>query len=369
MKQFVRIGWLCLLLVLAVGCEGSLVPQDASSPIIFSTAEASASMVMTKAADTDDMHLGDVPDVNLLLPTDGSSRMVVYADWMPGVTGNAQNVFNHVIVSYQPSTEETNDNGLAWKYTTKYWKRSGDYHFMAVYPYVDKNSAAYAENDHRLMVTYQMRSEKDLMVARQTREGMGDYYNTDPVDLAFHHACAAVRFLFRKGDEMGSYHYYLNSFQLDHVYSVGALSYDFERESALVESGDWMLFDYIDSRVYKWTASGSADVKEIGTRYADWRTNRKDDVAKWHFVIPQDYADYPVGEHPSVTFSVLVDTTNPDEANNPPVYTTLELPANFSWVPGKVYNYYIQIQPANATIQVVTTDWDSYKVAVDDILF
>ena len=39
------------------------------------------------------------------------------------------------------------------------------------------------------------------------------------------------------------------------------------------------------------------------------------------------------------------------------------------WEPGKMYTYYIQIQPSTAAITVKVTDWDSYFVGVDDLIF
>ena len=39
------------------------------------------------------------------------------------------------------------------------------------------------------------------------------------------------------------------------------------------------------------------------------------------------------------------------------------------WEPGKVYNYYINLQPSRVAINVVVTDWDEQTLVVDDIIF
>ena len=88
--------------------------------------------------------------------------------------------------------------------------------------------------------------------------------------------------------------------------------------------------------------------------------------------------------HPALQFSVQIKQYQEDGVTlsyttEEPVYTTMLLPVtyqdannqthDFVWEPGKTYTYYVQIQAGQASISVKVSDWDSYYVYVDDLIF
>ena len=345
---------LCLLALLFTALPGCVDPQyvgvpdedSVEKPMLFSAGMMTAMVADTKAG----TFPNDKPDVSL----DVENNLISLFGY--------RNINEQVIFDYQ----DLKYSGDAWTYTPlQYWKHSGNYQFMAVHPKLDRNTCSYSPDQGRLVSTYLMHGDDyDLKVADASRLDMAYRYpeKTTPVELKFKHACAAVRFLFCKGSDAGNNDYYLHSFELQKVHTVGALLYDAGTD---ITTASWYVAEYLDPRVFEWEAASAAENKTIPSNYANYVSTyfgkAGEAVARWHYVIPQELT----AGSAAINFSVLVNE-NTDTAI--PVYTTLNLPA-ITWEPGKVYTYYIQIQPGSADITVTTIPWDEYSVASDDIIF
>lgn len=245
---------------------------------------------------------------------------------------------------------------LKWTYSPlKYWKRSGVYDFKAVFPYSAICLAG--TSGKRMLVSHSVTSShQDLMVASGRRDVATE--GTSPVELKFQHACAAVRFLFKK--ESADDDYKLASFKLQNLRIVGTL--DMAGDALTLDS--WHTGGLSPAaEVFSWTAATSADRKEIPSSY-DAYTGYT-----WYYMIPQTMA-VPAGtSRPSVTFNVVFN-------NEPtPVSTTLPLPDSYeeggqtvtaNWEPGKVYTYYINLKPSRVAITVHVTPWDNETLLIDD---
>lgn len=334
-----RLAYLLMLTALLVSCRQERLPQD-GQPIRFgvNTVQVSSS----KAVST-------LPDDKSYLFTEGN-QIGVFGSWT-SAAGVTTDVFSRLPLTCQKQGE----NDYTWEYSPlKFWRKGGVYDFSAVYPY-DVN-CQYGSSGNRLVITYSMHAQDyDLMVAATERD-LTSSDDTSPVGLTFYHACAAVRFLFCKGSETNEY--YIDSFHLQYLHSVGILVYN----SGNLTVQNWNSAEYRSSSVLEWKAETLSDRVYVPKQYSDFTGE------KWHFVIPQNL-NADDGNHPSVSFTVHVndDTT--------PVETILPLPVSYNngndvlWEPGKTYTYYIQIQPSTASITVKVTPWDSYFVAVDDISF
>lgn len=380
MRRILYIGLLGALLLLFPACVKMLEKETLEEPISFTSSARSGFDVVTKTGGNEepeqDDHLRDLPPVEHLLAE--NSQMLVYGDWRAQTSSSqGEKIFSHVQVTFNATSVApaiANANGSGWKYMyTKYWRRSGDYHFVAVHPYIaDRNKCTYNENSSMLETSYYTRSDDfDLMVAQAARTNMAIDYNTKkgPVDLHFRHACAAIRFLFRKSAAIENTEYKLHSFSVQNLRTVGSLRCDFSNYDAVnnvtqaITLNSWELnMDLMDDNVFSWRATTDSPNKTIPMTYADWRRDQSTDIARWHYVIPQNSATAYSGSRPVVSFSVLVGNSTT------PVYSSIQLPA-FVWEPGKVYNYYIQIQPGKINITVVTSEWDPYYVAADDLVF
>ena len=247
---------------------------------------------------------------------------------------------------------------LNWTYSPlRYWRNVGIYDFAAVYPYTADTQTG--SDGKRLLIWHNSTSKTDLMIAHARRDAaLKDH---TPVGLQFRHACSAVRFLFKKGST--DYAYHLQSFVLQNLRIVGVL--DTSGEDLTVDS--WHTTGQAPAgSAFSWSASSAADRKEIPLEYDDYTG------AEWYYMIPQSMVPGVGYEHPAVSFSVIFN-------NEPtPVTTTLELPDSYveggqsveaRWEPGKVYNYYINLQPSRVAITVRVTEWDQQELVVDDITF
>ena len=354
-RHLARLSLLALLFAALTGCVDTLVvpepvpepvPAYGDMPLCFSAGMLSAAVVATKAG----TFPNDKPDSPF--ETDGSQITVF------GYRYQNQVLDENLVFDYE---EVIRTNGR-WTYTPlQYWKHSGSYRFMAVYPALDHNTCSFSPSQNRLVSTYLMHGDDyDLMVAEAERVDLSTDYmtKTDTVALRFKHATAAVRFLFRKGLDAGENNYYLHSFELQKVHTVGALMYD---AGTTISANSWYVAEYLDPRVFIWESESYTDNKEVPDSYANYLGAYAASTARWHYVIPQQLSEKTA----AINFSVLV---NENDENAVPVYTTLDLPA-INWEPGKAYTYYIQIQPGTVDITVTTIPWDNYSVATDDISF
>lgn len=333
-----RLSYLLIVIAALTGCNGERMPIDSAIRFgVHSEAQVSTSKVST------------VPDDIDYLFTDGN-QVGVFGSWT-----SSEGVTTDVFSRLPLTCEKQADDSFEWVYSPlKFWRKGGVYDFSAVFPY--SVNCQYGSSGNRLVITYSMHADDyDLMVAATERD-LTSSDDTSPVDLTFRHATAAVRFLFSKGSE--SNEYYIDSFQLQYLHTVGILVYN----SGEMTVSNWNPAEFRSPSVLEWEAGSLDDRIYVPQNYSDFTGE------KWHFVIPQNL-NADDGYHPAVQFSVNVND------GTTPVYTTLPLPETYAnnsdvlWEPGKMYTYYIQIQPSNASITVKVTPWDSYYVAVDDINF
>ena len=332
-----------ILLAALTGCRREAVPgaEPGGIPIAFSAGVAGQSSTKALPHDSD------------YLIADGK-KIAVYGTWT-SPQGVSTDVFSKIGVT----CEEQEDASFKWIYSPlKYWRKGGQYQFSGIYPY--DVTVQYGTSGNKLVTSYSMHANDfDLMVASAVRN-LSEVDDTSPVDLTFHHAMTAVRFLFSKGSDVN--HYYLNFFELQNLQAVGVLVYD----GGVVELDDWNAAEFRSPTVLEWSASGDNRIW-IPENYGDL-SNADNSWKNWHFVIPQNLGQNG-GYRPAVRFSVNINDETTD------VYTTLDLPEVYDngddvvWEPGKMYTYYVQIQPSTAAITVKVTDWDSYFVGVDDLIF
>ena len=327
----------CALLAVIAGCSKEVLPES-DLAMSFSASDAGVTKAVSPVQ----------PDGSSWLIAEGNT-FGVYGTIVNAGADNVQ-VFEKQVV--------TCTAGLEWIYSpVKYWKRSGNYNFKAVYPY--SAECLSGTDGQRLLVRHAINATHyDLMVASATRNPVTQ--GTSPVNLQFKHACAAVRFLIKKASN--TYSYSLTSFKLENLRIVGTL--DITDDNLTLDSWHTSGMEPAAS-VFAWSAATADDRRDIPTSYDNYQ-------ADWYYMIPQSIA-VPEGiARPAVTFSVIFN-------NEPtPVTTTLPLPASYEesgqtvtavWEPGKVYNYYINLQPSRVAINVTVTDWDQQTLIVDDIIF
>jgi len=348
-----------LLLTVLVGCERMDRPVSEEGAIRFSAAPAGVK--------GDPAPASSLPSYESDLIHEGST-ISVYGSWT-STAGATTDIFRGV----ELTCHETGDalEPYAWAYSPlRYWRSQGSYTFGSVYPSYAR--VEYGTSGGKLVATYSMLAEDyDLMVASAKRN-MDAGGGTGTVPLTFHHACAAVRFLFRKAAGSES-DYFVDSFELQNLSAVGRLVANWVDPGSGAEEYhiSWTPAEAKSSGIYKWQATSQADWIEIPTEYVrDAETPTP--IEQWHFVIPQQLLSD--GEiHPTLQFSIHVGN---DET---PVYTHLYLPEEenpdspnpvpIKWEPGKMYTYLVQIQPSKAYIEVQVTPWDEYYLGVDDISF
>lgn len=353
-----------LLLTVLPGCERADLPDEGREAIRFNAAQARAYSVLLKS---DPVAL---PSYESDFIREGTT-VSVYGSWT-SPTGVTTDIFRGMELTCHESGDPADP--FQWTYAPlRYWRSQGSYTFGAVYP--DHARVEYGTSGGKLVATYSMLAEDyDLMVASARRnldggEGTGD------VPLNFRHACAAVRFLFRKAAGSES-DYYVDGFQLQNLSAVGRLvanwvvtnNPDPGDEEYLIS---WTPAEARSSGIYAWQAASQAEWIAVPTEYVT-DSATPTEIERWHFVIPQQL----LGDgttHPTLQFSIHVD-------NDPvPVTTRLllpeeDLPENqdpvpIFWEPGKMYTYYVQIQPSKAYIEVEVSPWDEYFLGVDDISF
>lgn len=336
-------AYLAFGLLAAAACSDRLDKEGGDVPILFSSSVNVVSVPSKVALSSEDD----------LIKTD--NIIGVFGDWRPaGANAGHQSIFSNQKVVCTSGANNT------WTYNpVKYWMKTGKYEFFAVYP--DNVDSEYDISGNRLVATYSMHaSSYDLMVARKTCD-MSDNINTEqPVELPFKHALAAVRFLFKKGDGVST-HYYINSFELKYIKTIGVLLY----EGGDVTNEEWLTYDYRAPQVRAWEAKDESERIDIPETFQDFL------YENWQYVIPQSIKTTDE-EKPSVSFTVTVDQSTV------PVPTTLTLPDKYTdaqgthdavWEAGKVYNYYILIQPSKVAISLVVVPWEKRYIAVDDLIF
>ena len=340
-------------LAAAISCRPDSSVQDGPVPITFDASESGMEISAKAGAE-----LQGASTFN-----NEGNTFAVYGTWtVPN--GTSANIF----------TKQTVTRGATnWTYAPlRYWQKSGSYIFRGVYPITATTTSS--SNGSSLVVNYSMSTEDyDLMVANSSKRDISTG-NTDPVPMSFRHALAAVRFIFQKGSQT-TVDYHLMSFDLQYLLSVGTLVFNSIAQDASLDSQWWVADDFRPASLYPW----SGDI-QVPSAYADWPGTGSPEWEEWHCVLPQKLRNTSTEEKPSVRFSSSIKTGS-DYSD--PAFTIIELPETYTyidgesvqhtvdavWEAGKKYTYYIQIQPSGASIKVYATDWDSYKVAVEDLMF
>lgn len=231
-----------------------------------------------------------------------------------------------------------NSTSGAWEYSPlKYWEQGQTYNFRAVYPAeagIVEASSTSVEIDYNSLgsnTASVYSGNYDLMVATAQNKQT----QSTKVPLQFHHACAAVGFVFTKSGNVSA-DCKVTSLNLKDVYTSGTLTYTSTTEDSAVTNSDWTVRT---STTETWTLSS-----------AEWAVPTS---VQWYFVVPQPLS----GASLEYTY-----TFGTDAAKTVP----LSLPAA-TWEPGKAYKYTINIDISQITVEVV--DWTRFTVTVRDIVF
>ena len=253
---------------------------------------------------------------------------------MAGVTTP---VFDGIALSY--STTDSR-----WSYApVQYWIQNGTYDFRAVFPAA---AGVTAGSSAGVTVNYSMATDNyDLMVASKTSVSANSQVasgNPD-VELAFQHACTAVRFLFKDGENLN---YYITGFSLSGLTTSGTMTYN--AANALPTWGS------TSSATYAWPGTTPWEVPED---YDDGTGPEG-----WYCVIPQDLTDtatlnftYTVGASGAQTLPVSIPLKGGVGANTSDVD---------SWERSKTYTYKIAIQANAISFSVSCESW----TMVDDVV-
>ena len=237
-------------------------------------------------------------------------------------------------------------SGSAWTYDPiKYWEHGATYDFRAVYPAeadIVEASSTSVEIDYNSLGTNTASvysGNYDLMVATAQDQTT----QTTKVPLQFHHACAAVGFVFTKSGNVSA-DCKVTSLKLKDVYTSGTLTYTSTTEDAAVTNSDWTV---PTSTTETWPLSS-----------AEWAVPTS---VQWYFVVPQPLSGI------SVEYTYVCGTDAPKTV--PPIAIPNKDSNNnlLSWVPGKAYVYTIDIAMSKIDVQI--EPWDVYSVWVTDIPF
>lgn len=328
------------------GCVDPLQKEEEGDAIQFGTAQVQG--VLVKAPEDDFTPVSALMDKN--------STIGVFGSWIRNDGDTPEQIFKHQVVTCQQANSPTN-----WTYAPlQYWRKSGSYKFCAVYP--GTSECEYGSGPERLVIKYSMHAEPyDLMAAKATVAIDAGHPHPERVPLEFHHACAAVRFLFRNGvEEESGTQYWLNSFELQNISSLGIFIYDSQRE---ISRSDWYPADARASSVFSWEATSPTERIAIPKTYYEYAVANN----HWYYVIPQEIKTVGISE-PAVHFSV---TVNSNTVSSTPVHTKISLVTNSqtTWEPGYLYTYCIRIQRSEVSITLEVEPWDVYSVVSNDIIF
>ena len=363
---------ICLLaaVLLGAGCRKSAAPDVSGDAIRFDVGLARlATSPETRAPAAEEAPTQE----NYLIHE--NSLVGVYGTWT-SPERESTDVFSKIPLE----CKSDGNGGYVWEYSPRqYWRHGGTYDFRAVYPFdVDTQFGAGGRN---MVVSYSMLSENyDLLVAGETRN-LSATDDRSPVPFRFQHALSAVRVVFQKGSDDPNRHYYLHSFELQHLHAVGILVYS----GGTVDVASWHPSEYRTETVYPWSVPENVRF-DVPKTYDEFKTESalaKYNWEQWHFVIPQALKGAD-GFNSAIRYSLEVEQYEDNGVtlayrSEAPVYTTLPLPLEYKddenitreviWEPGKVYTYYIQIQAGWAFITVKVEPWERYFVYVDDIVF
>ena len=323
------------LLTLALsGCQEEPLPQSGDT-IRFSVAPAAVAAVETKA---------EKPDEESYLIHDGS-EIGVWGSYKIG-TGAWTDVFvpddaaHPELLKTVTCSQPTADDPASWSYSVpRYWNRKGSYRFCAVFP----TTAAVQDGSgsDKVIVNYPSLPGYDLMVASSPLIDAATN-GSDPVNLKFQHASAAVRVLFAKAaDDTKTYS--ITGLTLQNIAVTGSMTY-------LGASND-------GGASVSWTpgALGNASPWTGNPWSVPAATTSVPFAAittpEWIFTVPQDLDATSDTVFPALKVSYTVD--------GQPLEVTLNLKTAriTEWVIGKAYTYKVMLNPNAIELTVEWTDW------------
>lgn len=215
-----------------------------------------------------------------------------------------------------------------WKYTPlKYWDKNKTYDFRAVSPIGAVTQDGTAAKTGSVTARY---GNYDLMVASNHGPTV-----MAPVTLAFNHAGAAVRFLFKKGaDETQTVT--VSHFEVKNVYAAGTVACEWNgTEDVLTPTPD----PNSKQSVFAWDET-PGDVRVLTSTYQSFDG--------WHYVVPQS-----LGNDTTVDLTFQVDSGTAKTSYN----ASLVFPANSTWAPGKTYEYQINIEKLTVGMVFTVSPW------------
>ena len=309
-------GFLALLLTVTfAGCHQELLPEigDAIS-FSFSYPTLAAG---TKADLTDESNIGTILLYGSKLSAGATEKVSFF-----GPDGSS------------PSTT-LEKSGEAWNYDPlKYWEQGASYDFRAIHP----SSAVVTTGSYsgEIVVSgFSIGSGYDLMVASQTGVESATQAGT-AVPLEFKHACGAVRFLFKDGNE----DYYIKSFELQGLTTSGTMTYN--------STNSLPTWGSTSTATYAWPGTTPWEVPED---YDDGTG-----LEGWYFIIPQDLTDaaelrfvYTVGASGTQEIPVTVPLKGGVGVNTSGVT---------SWARANAYTYKITIRPDYISLSVGFDAWE-----------
>ena len=335
-----------LLTVALVGCRQEPLPATGDA-IQFSVSSAEAPNAPTKAALTDKSYLIKKDNIATL-----------YGSWKVG-SGTPTTVFNGAELKCTAVSETSPQ----WSYgsTLKYWVKGATYDFRAVFP----STVSSTWSAGQVNVSYDSSSGYDLMVASapnvDATTQMQMTGTEKAVKLKFRHACAAVRFIFE--DASGGGNYYINSFELQDLYTKGTLQYVGNSATSEVTYGDTdKEWKYTGSRAkaFSWEAAPTAspavprwNVPLPPTSPASYSSAYTVNGSDRYYIVPQTLNDTSVLYF---TYSVGADGTQAVPVTLPLKVSGEGYTVN-AWAPGKEYTYKIQLKANAINFTVTWADW------------
>lgn len=322
---------MALLTLAFASCQEEPLPESGDA-IRFSVAPATAAAVGTKA---------DLPDESNYLIYDGS-KIGVWGSYKVG-----EGAWTDVFVpddATQPELPKTVTcskpaDAATWSYTTpRYWNRKASYRFCAVFP----TTAAVQDGSgsDKVIVNYPSLPGYDLMVASSPLIDAATN-GSNPVNLKFEHAGAAVRFLFAKtaGDTKT---YNVTGLTLQNISVGGTMTY----KGASNDGGasiSWAL-----------AAAGTATPWTVTKPVPEATTDVPFDIItdpEWIFTVPQTLDATSATVFPALTVNYTVDGQALEVTLN------LKTTKITKWEIGKAYTYKIMVNPNAIDLTVEWTDW------------
>ncbi len=326
MKHNINILVLCLLAV--ASCAKVTVDQD-GGPMAFSIGEGQDTRALAKFSDN--------------IESNGQ-RFGVYA------TKSGAQVFKNQpqAVTYYSSAP------VGWFYyghadtpdEYEKWNRGSSYKFRAWYPY-EYSPHTTSSSDLLTFDGFSLFVDNlDLMVAYEER--VPSSQGTDPVEMKFHHALAAVQFKvqYKDGVKPADAVDYVTSAWLSGVCATGTFAFGKVSSSDAADKMQWIVSTPGSRKLHEWTPASETDkpfyVPGSATDPAVDVYAESSDPG-YVFVIPQ-----ALGSGAAFNFTT--------KASGSAVFTA-QLPGN-EWECGKKYTYTISVSASGIEVEVSIKPWE-----------